>query len=159
MVALACPPAFAATRMAAGDVVLLNDAVESERAAIKAYGTGIASGYLSHSVTGVLNEFLNDHTAHLGALMNALSQAGRVPSDETAPLDVPPLHAEADVLNFAYTIERTAAAKYLDQIPQCSDRDLAKTIASILAVDATHVALLAEALLKNPAYPTGFITT
>jgi rubrerythrin len=150
--------AAAAVRADAGDVKLLETAVEFERAAIKAYGDGAASGVLSAPVAAVTAQFMSDHTAHLEALVSALQAAGQEPSELVAALQAPSFATEADVLNFAYTVERAAAAMYLDAVAQLRDRNLAKTIASILGVDTAHVALLAEALSKYPAYPSGFIT-
>src|SRR5271154_1914423 len=159
--ALAClAPLTVAPSSARGtdpaDVTLLNSAVEFERALVKAYGDALAAGVVTPGPTSVLTEFMNDHTAHLSALVTALQQRNAQPSQSTAPLDTPALHSETDALNFAYTVERTAAANYLAMVPQFKDRDLAGTAASILGVDATHVALLAEALAKTPAYPTSF---
>ncbi|MBC5822155.1 MAG: ferritin-like domain-containing protein [Candidatus Eremiobacteraeota bacterium] len=69
----------------------------------------------------------------------------------------PPLHAEIDVLGFAYTIERMLADVHLAPVATYRNRDYAKTAASILGVETTHVALLAEALRRNPAYPSSFV--
>jgi len=150
--------AGAAVRADAGDVKLLETAVAFERAAIKAYSDGAASGVLSPPVAAVTTQFTSDHTAHLAALVSALQAAGQQPGEQVTAMVPPTFQTEMDVLNYAYTIERGAATMYLDAIAQIKDRTLAKTLASILGVDTAHVALLAEALSKYPAYPTGFIT-
>ncbi len=150
--------AAAAGKGDAGDIKLLDAAVSLERAAVKAYGDAAASNLVTPSVLAVLKSFMADHQAHLDALAAAVTQSGATPSADTAAVATPQLTTEADILSFAYTIERLAASTYLAAIAQYKNRDLATTAASIMGVDATHVALLAEALKRNPAYPNGFIT-
>lgn len=161
--ALAAPLVFAnfaqaAARADAGDIKLLNTAIPLERAAVKAYADAAALKILSPSVLAVTNGFMADHQAHLDALVAAVTQGGATPSPDTAPLATPKLATESDILNFAYTVERLAASTYLSTIAQFRNRDLATTAAAIMGVETTHVALLAEALRKNPAYPSSFVT-
>lgn len=148
----------AAAKADAGDIKLLNTAIPLERAAVKAYADAAATNLLSPAVLVVLKSFMADHQAHLDALSAAVSQGGATPAPETAAIPAPTLANEADILGFAYTIERLAASTYLGTIAQFKNRDLATTAAAIMGVEATHVALLAEALKKNPAYPSSFIT-
>ena len=149
---------LAASKADAGDIKLLGTAIPLERAAVKAYGDAAATNLLSPSVLAVLKSFMADHQAHLDALSAAVTQGGATPPTETTTLPTPTLANEADILAFAYTIERLAAGTYLGTIAQFKNRDLATTAAAIMGVEATHVALLAEALKKDPPYPTGFIT-
>lgn len=148
----------AATKADASDIKLLNTAIALERAAVKAYADAAATNLLSPTALSVLKSFMNDHQAHLDALSAAVTQGGATPAPETATIAAATLANEADILSFAYTIERLAANTYLGSIAQFKNRDFATTAASIMGVDATHVALLAEALKKNPAYPTSFVT-
>jgi hypothetical protein len=94
----------------------------------------------------------------LSALVALVQQAGQTPSSDTTALEAPAMKAEADLLAFALGIERQLASAYLSSVPQYKNRDFAKTAAAILGVDTTHVALLAEALRQNPAYPGSFTT-
>ncbi len=163
-VALAAPLVFAnfaraAQKADAGDIKLLDTAIPLERAAIKAYADAAALNVLSPSVLAVLKGFMADHQAHLDALTAAVTQGGATPSQATATLPIATLKTEADVLGYAYTVERLAANAYLGTVAQFKNRDLATTAAAIMGVETTHVALLAEALRKNPAYPTGFVTS
>jgi hypothetical protein len=109
-------------------------------------------------VLAVTQQVSTDHTAHAGALTAALVQAGQKPSDATATLTAPAMATEADILAFAYSVERQAATAYLSGIGQLKDRALAQTAAAILGVETTHVALLAEALRKFPAYPESVVS-
>lgn len=160
---LSSPSLYARLVAAAGkadpaDIKLLNTAIPLERAAVKAYADAAATNLVSPSVLTVLKAFAADHQAHLDALSAAVTQGGATPSPDTATLPAATLGNELDILNFAYTIERLAANTYLGTVAAFKSRDLAATAASIMGVEATHVALLAEALRKSPAYPSGFIT-
>lgn len=161
--ALAAPLVFAnfaraAAKADASDIKLLDTAIPLERAAIKAYADAAGLNILSPSVLAVAKSFMADHQGHLDALVAAVTQGGATPTDETAKISTPKLASETDILNFAYTVERLAANTYLSTIAQFKNRDFATTAASIMGVETTHVALLAEALRKNPAYPTSFVT-
>jgi rubrerythrin len=149
--------AAAADKMDPGDVKLLNTAIGLERAGIKAYSDAAGTKLLSPAVLAVATQFMNDHIAHRDALIAAVKQAGATPTDETLQITYPTLATEADILNFAYGIERQAANTYLTVIPVFKNRDLAHTAGAILGVESTHVALLGEALRKGEVYPSGFV--
>lgn len=150
-------PARAAEHADPGDLKLLEGALELELAAIKAYGDAAAAN-LSAPVAATLAQFSNDHAAHRDALTALVQQAGQTPGTDATTLSInADSHIERDALIGALTLERQLASYYLGAIPEFKNRDLAKTAASILGVDATHVALLSEALRENPAYPGGFL--
>jgi hypothetical protein len=128
------------------DVALLNSGIELERAGIKAYTDAAATGLLSPAV----------HEAHRDALISAVRAGGGAVTVATLQLPYPPLASQADILGFALHVEHLAATKYLTIIPQLRDRDLAKASGSILGIETTHVALLAEAL-GQPAFPQPFV--
>jgi hypothetical protein len=149
---------FAAAAQSAdpGDIDTLNTAISIERAGIKAYADAAATGLLSKPVLVLAQRFAADHTAHRDALVGAVRAAGAVPSETIAPIAVPTLASERDVLAFANAVEMKAASTYLSVIPDLHDRALAGVAASILGVETTHVALLAEAL-GTREYATGFV--
>ena len=155
---LALRAGVAAPKADPNDVRLLAAAAALERAAVKVYTDALATNALSAGPATVVNRFLTDHAAHRDTLVTALQAANAAPSSDVAPLDVPSLRTESDVLAYAYTLERLVSTTYLNSIGQYKNRDYATTAASILGVDAGHVALLAEALRRSPAYPTGFVT-
>ena len=148
---------FAAAAQAAdpADLSTLNAAIELERAGIKAYADAAATGLLSPPVLTIALRFEADHTAHRDALIGAVRAAGAPPSTGIAPIAYPPLASERDVLAFAHAVELKAASTYLSVIPDLDDRRLAGVAAAILGVEATHVALLAQAL-GVACYPSGF---
>lgn len=150
--------ASAATRASDSDLSILNVAIELERAGIKAYQDASATGLLSAHVGAVAAGFMRDHMAHRDALIAAVTAGGGTPSVKVANLPYPALKSESDILAFAKSVEEKAASTYLSVIPDLQDRHLAQVAASILGVETTHVALLAEALGQLPAYKNGFVS-
>ena len=154
---LAPAVALAAAHADSGDLTLLNTAISLELAAIKMYADAVTANLLTPVVANVTNQFSADHAAHRDALIAQVQQGGGMPSTTPAPLQPPDMKTEADFLTFALAGERQIATNYLAAIPQFKNRDLAKLTASILGVDATHIALLTEALKQSPPYPGGFL--
>lgn len=150
--------AVAADKFDPNDLKALGAALALERAALDAYGKAVDAKTLSTPVIAVVTGFVADHTAHRDALIAAITALGQTPGTDLAPLDTPTLQNEADALNYAYTVERTLATTHLTAVATFRNRDYAKTAASILGVETTHVALLAEALRKGSAYPTSFVS-
>jgi hypothetical protein len=150
--------ALAAAAQAAdpADIDTLNTAIALERAGIKAYADAAATGLLSKPVLALAGRFVADHTAHRDALIGAVLAAGATPSTAPAPIAYPTLATEHDVLAFAQVVEMKAASTYLSVIPDLKNRTLAGVAASILGVETTHVALLAEAL-QTRVYASGFV--
>lgn len=138
------------------DLASLNAAIELERAGIKAYTDAGATGLLSPALLHVASGFMADHAAHRDALVAAVTAGGGTPTTNTFAIAYPPLHTQADVLEFALFIEAKAAATYLSVIPDLKNRDLAQVAGSILGVETTHVAALSAALGKR-VYPTHFV--
>ena len=138
------------------DIDTLNTAIALERAGIKAYADAAATGLLSKPVLVLAGRFAADHTAHRDALIGAVRSAGSTPTDAVAPIVTPALASEHDVLAFANVVEMKAASTYLSVVPDLKNRALAGVAASILGVETTHVALLAEAL-QTRVYASGFV--
>lgn len=147
--ALLGPFITAAEAASEGDIAILQFAAKSERTAIKAYTDAAGTGLLSAPVLAVAKGFLADHTAHRDALEGAIKAAGVTPETGVVAVTYPPLHSEADILNFAETLERGAATAYLGAIPGFADKNLAKVAGSILGVETTHVAILNYVLTKS----------
>jgi rubrerythrin len=141
------------------DVKILNVAIALERAGIKAYADAARTGLLEKPVLAVATGFMKDHTAHRDALIAAVQQAGGTPTTETAKLTYPELKSQADILKFALSVERQAAATYLSVLSSFKNRALAKTAGAILGVETTHVAVLSQVLgLGTEPYSGGFVT-
>lgn len=138
------------------DLSSLNAQIELERAGIKAYADAAATGLLDAPLLAVAARFASDHTAHREALCAAVFAGGGTPSVQTASLVYPELKTKHDVLEFALDVESKAASTYLSVISDLNDRNLAELVASILGVETTHVALLANALGQS-VYPAAFV--
>ncbi len=152
-------PASAADRADPNDVKALDVSLGYERAAIKAYADAVASNVLSVPVSGVLARFGNEHASARDAIVAAFAQLGQTPATTAnATLDPETFGSEAQVLAYAYAIERTIATSYLASVGPYKSRDLATLAASILGATTARVALLSEALNHGPAYPTGVVT-
>lgn len=139
------------------DIVLLNGAIELEKAGIKAYTDAFALNLLSADVLEVAKGFRADHQAHAAALTAAVKSAGGTPTTATAKLEYPSLKSQADILMFAEKVERLAATSYLTDIGKLSNPALSKIMASILGVETTHVATLALVLKQQRPY-NGFVS-
>jgi hypothetical protein len=140
------------------DIDILNSAIPLERAGIKAYQDGAATGLLSAGVLEVAKGFMSDHMAHRDALIAAVKAAGGVPSDATTKLTYPELKSQADILRFAESVEKAAASAYLGAFANLEDKNLAKAAVSILGVETMHAGILASAL-GQPAPYKGFISS
>ncbi len=147
----------AAEAASKSDIDVLNSAIPLERAGIKAYADAASLGILSPGVLEVAKGFMNDHIAHRDALIAAVKAGGGTPSEETLKLTYPPLKTQADILMFAESVEKQAAAAYLGVFPLLSDKGLAKVAASILGVETMHAGILAAALGQGAPYK-GFVS-
>jgi rubrerythrin len=169
---LAVDAAKSATREDPADVKLLNGLLDTANAGVALYNGAITANVLSPAVAVTIAQFAGDHAAHRDALIALISSSGGQPVSSAAAAAAPtaaaaaaptaaaptPLHSDAELLPAALAFERQATGFYLSSIAAFKNRDFAKTAASILGVDAAHVALLAEALRQNPAFPTNFVT-
>lgn len=158
------PLAFGAATSATGtkidpaDIVLLNGLLASAQAGLDLYNGAVRAKILSAPVALATTQFANDHAAHRDLLSAAITAGGGVPVPEAPAAVVDPSTAEATFLGGALSFERQTATLYLAAIPALKNRELTKTAASILGVITAHVALLAEALRQDPAFPTSFVT-
>ena len=141
--------ASAATMSA--DIDTLNVALGLEHEAIAAYQVGAESGLLKKDVLKVAVGFQSDHKQHRDVLMKTIKQLGGKPvADMKHKFPVEKLKNQADVLRFALGLEMGAASAYLGTIPGFENRDLAQAAASIMGVEAQHVAILKSALGEMP---------
>jgi bacterioferritin (cytochrome b1) len=155
---LAVETAGAAGREDAADLKLLNSLLQTANAGVALYNGAITANVLTPAVAVTIGQFAGDHAAHRDALIALISSGGGQPDATAAPSAPVPPHSDAELLPAALAFERQATGIYLSSIAAFKNRDYAKTAASILGVDAAHVALLAEALRQNPAFPTNFVT-
>jgi rubrerythrin len=133
------------------DIDTLNVALGLEHEAIAAYQVGAESGLLTPDVLKVAVGFQSDHKQHRDVLAKTIGQlGGTAVADVKHKFPVEKLKSQADVLRFALGLEIGAASAYLSTIPGFDNRELAKAAASIMGVEAQHVAILKSALGSAP---------
>jgi rubrerythrin len=147
----------AAAQTASSDVQTLQFAFTLENVAIAAYKLGAGSGLLTPDVVAVATRIAGQHQDHANALKAAIqSVKGEVPAVPTK-INFPAFKTQEDVLKFALALESAAVGAYYTSSGKFTNRDLASAAASIVGVEATHVAILSSALKMDPI-PTAFVT-
>jgi hypothetical protein len=137
------------------DVDLLNSLLHVEHVGIAAYTAGIPLLAQPTAEAGQL--FLNDELSHAGDLAGLVREAGGKPI-KPAPSYVlgHPRNSE-EVLMLLHAVERAQITAYLNAIPRLEPGVVKQQVASILANDAQHLAVV-RAALGLPAIPSAFVT-
>jgi hypothetical protein len=144
----------------ASDANILNSVLGGEFGAVAAYQLGADSGLLQKPVLDLAMKFQGQHREHADFLARTVKALGGTPTEPLKAADynfpTETLKTQMDVLQFAAGLEKGAAIAYLGIVPVLDDRDLAKTIASILGDETMHWAILRQALGQDPV-PAAFI--
>lgn len=147
----------AAAQTADGDLQTLQFAYTLENVAVNAYKTAAGSGLLTPDVVAVGTKFAGQHQEHANAIKGAIeSLKGQVPAIPTK-INYPAFKNQTDILMFALALESAAVGAYYTASGGFANRDLASAAASIVGVEATHVALLSSVLKMDPL-PNAFVT-
>jgi hypothetical protein len=139
---------------ASADVAILNQALVVEQRAVATYRT--AAEHLSGARRRTAQTFEAQERMHVDALAQAVMALGATPASGRDRYAVPPLPDDAAVLRFAMGVEQIAVAQYLDLIPKLSSQNLRGTFASILTVEAEHLAVLRGEAGQEPV-PDAFV--
>ena len=139
---------------ASADVAILNQALAVEQRAVATYRT--AAQHLSGARRRTAQAFEAQERMHVDALAQAVMALGAAPTTARDRYAVPPLPDDAAVLRFAMGVEQIAIAQYLDLIPKLSSQNLRGTFASILTVEAEHLAVLRGQARQEPV-PVAFV--
>jgi bacterioferritin (cytochrome b1) len=137
------------------DVELLNHLLDLEHMAIAAYTAG--TPLLAASVAKAGQLFLNDELAHAGALAGLVKAAGGKPVKPAPSYALGHPRTSQEVLALLHEVERAQVAAYLDAITRLEPSSVKQSVASILANDAQHVAVV-RAGLHQTAVPSAFVT-
>jgi rubrerythrin len=135
-----------------GDVDILQTALALEHEGIAAYTIAAGSGLLTADVIKVASVFLGHHKSHRDALADLVRKAGGKPVDAksddsyVAELGLGALKSQGDVLALATRLEMGAASAYVGQVVGLSDQSISKLFASLAADEATHWAILNNAI-------------
>ncbi len=138
------------------DVRILGHALELERRTVAAYVAGIP--LLGHDQAKTAKQFLNEELQHTGELIALITATGAKASERAASYDLgrPPRDAAA-VLSLLHSLEALQIASYLRWLPELSPAPVRAAVATILAADAQHIAMLRLTQGMTPA-PSAFVT-
>ncbi len=157
LLSIAATPAFAATSM---DVQILQTAASIENLAVSTYRTALTLPYIGgSSANGVIKAFaqttMGQHAQHAQAFNSAVTALGGKAQNGPDPKYVPTVNAAvasitratpsqgaAMVVDLAATLENVAAETYVANCSMLSDTNAKKITASIMGVEAQHVAVL-----------------
>jgi hypothetical protein len=162
MVALLASPAFAGK---SSDVQMLQTAASIENLAIATYTTALTLPFIGgDAANGVVKTFVQmtkgQHEEHVKAFNAAATRLGGKPQTQPDPvlLDVvnkaaPGLTDPSKVVALALELEDGAAQTYVSNVPAFSNANGRSVTASIMGVEAQHVAILraVQALLAAGA--------
>lgn len=168
LMAVAASPAFAAGSM---DVQMLQTAASIENLAVSTYKTALTLPYIGGSAANpVVKAFaqttMGQHQDHADAFNAAAKTLGGQAQTNPDPKYVPVVNSAVAsitkasasagalaVVNLAQTLENVAAETYVSYCSKFGDSNAKKVTASIMGVEAQHVAVLnaVAALLKAGA--------
>jgi bacterioferritin (cytochrome b1) len=137
------------------DVELLNQLLQLEHVAIAAYTAG--TPLLAPATVKAGQLFLNDELAHAGALAGLIKAAGGKPIKPAPSYDLGHPRNSQEVLALLHQVESEQIAAYLAALPNLAPAIVRRSVASILANDAQHVAVV-RAALGQPAVPSPLVT-
>ncbi len=137
------------------DIDVLNAALDLERRTVAAYTAGIP--LLSRPHVKAAKQFLNEELQHTGELLSLIKAAGGKAIPRAASYDLGHPTSDAAVLALLHGLERAQIAMYLDAIPRLSPGPVGAAVATILASDAQHIAILRMAQGLT-AVPSAFVT-
>jgi hypothetical protein len=137
------------------DVDLLNRLLHLEHVAIAAYTAGIPLLAPATHKAGQL--FLNDEISHAGDIAGLVRAAGGKPIKPAPSYALGHPRTSQEVLTLLHNVENMQIAAYVDAIAVLRPGTLKQQVASILANDAQHIAVV-RAALGQPAIPSAFVT-
>jgi hypothetical protein len=137
------------------DVEILNRALDLERRTVEAYIAGIP--LLDKADGKTAKQFLNEELEHTGELLALIKTAKGKAIARAPSYDLGNPRDGAEVLTLLHELERRQIAGYLDAIPRLSPGSVRAAVATILASDAEHIAILRLAQGAIPA-PSAFVT-
>ena len=134
------------------DLEILNGALDVEHLAIAAYTA--ASSALSGELRRSAEVMLEQERAHAAALSGLVREMFGAPNAPRADYGLA-LRGERGALAFLVGVENTSLGYYVDALPKLS-QPLRHVMASVLASDAEHLAVLAMAR-GMPAAGSAFV--
>jgi hypothetical protein len=136
------------------DVQILNAALYLERRTVAAYTAGIP--LLTRPQRKACSQFLNEELEHTGELLALIKAANGVAIPRSPSYDIGHPRDGAGVLALLHELEREQIAGYVQAIPELSPGPVRSAVATILASDAQHIAVLRLEQGENPL-PSAFV--
>jgi bacterioferritin (cytochrome b1) len=137
------------------DVDILNHLLHLEHVGIAAYTAGIPLLAQPTAKAGQL--FLNDEINHAGDVAGLVREVGGKPIKPAPSYALGHPRTSEEVLMLLHAVEQEQIAAYLDAIRLLEPGVVKQQVASILANDAQHLAVV-HAALGQPAVPSAFVT-
>lgn len=137
------------------DVDILNHLLHLEHVGIAAYTAGIPLLAQPTAKAGQL--FLNDEINHAGDVAGLVREVGGKPIKPAPSYVLGHPRTSEEVLTLLRAVEQRQIAAYLGAIPLLQPGEVKQQVASILANDAQHLAVV-RAALGQPAVPSAFVT-
>ncbi len=154
MTAVLARPAAAASPL---DVQILQTASSLERLAINTYTAIVALPFIKNGNKTLLKfaqTTLAQHDAHRKAFQSQTTALGGVVQDNPSPHHtptvaqaLPTLKTPADAVRLAVTLETVARDTYLSDLAQVTDTPTKTLLASVMGVEAQHLAVLRTVLV------------
>ncbi len=165
LLALLASPAYASS---SPDIQILQTAASIENLAVSTYGTALTLPYIGgSSANAVVTKFVQvtkgQHSQHLAAFNAAVQRLGGTKQRGPDPAFVPvvekavaglagatPSAAAVAVVGLALELENVAAETYVSDVSRLHDPQAKALTASIMGIEAQHVATLlaVQALLQ-----------
>jgi Ferritin-like domain len=137
------------------DIDILGGLLRLERRTVAAYTAG--GPLLTRPDALMARQFLDEELQHTGELLSLITAAGGIGAPRPASFDLGHPTSDAEVLALLHSLERAQIVAYLAAIPRLSPGPVRAAVASILANDAQHLAVLRLTQGLNPA-PSAFVS-
>jgi rubrerythrin len=141
------------------DAAILSTLLDLESSAIVAYD--VARQQLTGRGATLALTVRDQERRHAEVLRNIIPRLGQSPERPKPAAEYestfPPLRNARAALAFALDVENTAIGAYADAIAKVVTDDVRRTLASILAAEAEHAAVLLGRL-GRPQVPEAFVT-
>lgn len=137
------------------DLQILIAALALERRTVAAYVAGIP--LLPRAQAHAAEQFLSEELEHTGELISLIKDAGGKPQPRPNTFQLGHPGTAAQVVSLLHQLERLQITMYLQSIPRLSPGPVRAAAATILTVDAQHVAMLRLIQGQTPV-PTAFVT-
>jgi hypothetical protein len=137
------------------DVEILNHALDLEYRLIDSYAGGIP--LLSGFDKKAAQRFLGQELSHAGELSGLVKEAKGQPIQPRTDYGLPRPGNAAEVLQLLHTLESGMITVYLDVIPRLAPGIVRASVASILANEAQHLAVVRSGQGLAPV-PSAFVT-